>query len=162
MVSAAWSNALTCLTISLRWFLTAIKYLSIESLGKQRLPPCPNNLFHLFSLFCHQHHLGGWFSWCDIEKTCLLTEFYFLQSHTAHILSHLLTLCYFFSKHKHVHWNPLYTMLPPCSNHFRAFSNKVVHFWYICSFVHLYQSHQGFSLKLCYPNNVSEKIWMDC
>ena len=133
MVSAAWSNALTWLTISLPWFLTAIKYLSIESLSKQRLPPCPNNLFYLLSLFCHQQHPGGCFSWCDTEKNLFTHRvLFFAITHCTHLEPFTYTMLFFF-QYKHVNWNPQYTMLPPCSNHFRALSNKVVHFWYICS-----------------------------
>ena len=44
LVSPAWPNALTCLIISLPWFLTAITHMSIESLSKRMLPPSPTSL----------------------------------------------------------------------------------------------------------------------
>ena len=43
-VSAAWPNVLTCLIISLPWFLTAITHMSIEPLSKRMLPPSPTGL----------------------------------------------------------------------------------------------------------------------
>ena len=121
LVSPAWPNALTCLIISLPWFLTAITHMSIESLSKRMLPPSPTSLEPF---------------------TCCVT-IYFLQKQMS--FETLSTRCSF-------------PILPfwGLFTHSSLFFGEVVYFPEFTEdaclqdscYLHLWQTHQGFSLNV--------------